>query len=141
MNGGIALFLMFLGAGLAVALFFDLIFRACDIESIKTTITFDSFKSFYQVNPERWKLDDYSVACIKPSYYSYMTHYIWFKFNYIDSIRYRWFKYNIKRNNQSAQATENYNDMINIVKADIAAFEKKNKEETEKMLNEIWRDK
>lgn len=140
-NGGITLLLIYLVGGLGFALLLNLVFRACDIENVKTTISFDSFKSFYQVNPERWELGDYTVACNKPSSYSYITRQIWFKFNYIDSFRYRWFKRNIKRNNQNAQATKNYNDMINIVKADIAAFEKKNKEETERMLNEIWNDR
>jgi len=136
-NGGILLFLMFLVAGLAV----DLIVRSCDIDGVKTTITFNSFKSFYQVNPERWELYQYFVACKKPSGYSYINRKISFKFNYIDSFRYRWFKRNIKRNNQRVEATKNYQDMINIVKSDIVAFEKKNKEETEKMLNEIWNDR
>ena len=132
-------FLMFLGIGLAIFLFFDLIFRACDIENVKTFITFDSFKSFYQVNPERWKLGDYTVACNKTSSYSYITHQIWFKFNYIDSFRYRRFKRTLNRNNQSAQAIKNYNDMIALVKSDIAVFEEKNKKETEEKLNKIWK--
>lgn len=132
--------LIFFATCLGIALIIDLCVRLAEMDGVKASISFDSFKSFYAINPNSWILSTYVVACVE-SKGCFNQRNIWFKFNYIDSIRYRLFRFNLNRNNQNAQATKNYNDMINIVKADIAAFEKKNKEETERMLNEIWNDR
>ena len=104
----------------------------------KDYISFKQFKSFYEINPGRWKLDTCVVGCKKNSYYT--NDYIWFKFHLIDFFRYKAYKRIVIRNKKIHASSERYKQMIELVKSDISDFELRTKKEAEDQLNEIWKN-
>lgn len=85
-------------------------------------IKFKSFLSFYNINPNRWELDDSNVVFIKERYYCVSGH-IFYKFHFIDYYRYiHWHKKLIKQKKLQEEMND-MNEMIRIVKSDIAKLE------------------
>lgn len=89
-------------------------------------IKFNSFVSFYNINPDRWSLNDDSVDFVKEiRYYSY-SNCIYYKFHLIDFYRYKhWHKKLIKQEKLQKEIND-MNEMISIIKTDIAKFEEEN---------------
>ena len=88
-------------------------------------IKFNSFVSFYNINPDRWNLDDDSVDFIKQKHFCY-SNCIHYKFHFIDYYRYKhWHKKLIKQEKLQKEIN-NMNEMIRIVKSDLAKFEEEN---------------
>lgn len=85
-------------------------------------IKFNSFVSFYNINPDRWRLDDDNVDFVKErSYWS--ADCIYYKFHFIDFYRYKhWHKKLIKQKRLQKEMND-MNEMIRIVKSDIAKLE------------------
>ena len=88
-------------------------------------IKFNSFISFYNINPDRWSLNDDRVDFLKEKHFCYYN-YIYHKFHLIDFYRYKhWHKKLIKQEKLQKEIN-NMNEMIRIVKLDLAKFEEEN---------------
>lgn len=98
-------------------------------------IKFKTFIAFYNINPERWELSSVFYNNIKFVTNSY--HYIYYKFNFIDFYRYRhWYKQKKKRDKKQKEL-QNMNDMIRIVKSDIAKLEAESQANMQSAANSI----
>ena len=119
----------------------------------KTKIKFKTFKHFYNINPDRWKLQDGYVICIvgKEPYKEYgwasdfsnyryeratTTRYIDktqdLAFSFIDHIKYQWWLRTREKHKVEKTHTEAMSQVINAVKKDIKNLE----ELAEKQINE-----
>ena len=109
--------------GVCVILFFMWINWLIDQPNNAIYIKFNSFVSFYNINPDRWNLDDGSVNFVKERYCCSSNHYIFYKFHFIDFYRYKhWHKKLIKQKRLQKEMND-MNEMIRIVKSDIAKLE------------------
>ena len=109
--------------GVFVILFFMWINWLIDQPNNAIYIKFNSFVSFYNINPERWNLDDGSVNFVKERYCCSSNHYIFYKFHFIDFYRYKhWHKKLIKQKRLQKEI-HNMNEMIRIINSDIAKLE------------------
>ena len=108
--------------GVCVILLFMLLNWLIDQPDNAIYIKFNSFISFYNINPDRWRLNDDSVDFVKKRIYcSY--DYIYYKFHFIDFYRYKhWHKKLIKQKRLQKEMND-MNEMIRIVKSDIAKLE------------------
>ncbi len=89
--------------------------------TIENRIKFKSFKSFYNINPDRWELCSGYVKCRQGSF-----KYIDFKFNYWDWYKYNHFHREQKKIKKNMESNKKYAKMIELVKLDIANFEAQN---------------
>ena len=86
-------------------------------------IKFNSFVSFYNINPDRWRLCDDNVDFVKERSCCSSNHYIFYKFHFIDFYRYKhWHKKLIKQKRLENEISD-MNEMIRIVTSDIAKLE------------------
>lgn len=99
-------------------------------------IKFNSFVSFYNINPDRWSLNDDSVDFVRERHFCY-SNYIYYKFYLIDFYRYKhWHKKLIKQEKLQKEIN-NMNEMIRIVKSDLTKFEAENQCQIERATNNI----
>lgn len=98
-----------------------------DFSRSGTKLKFKNFKEFYEVNPERWGLNEGNVWC-RPAGDT-------FYFGFIDYIKYVIWKDKIDRGIKSKADNEATARMLKAVKADIKA----SKEAEEKRILEAWR--
>ena len=94
--------------------------NADDIIKIK----FNSFISFYNINPNRWELNDSTVFFrTKQKSYPYSSDYQYtkFKFNLIDTIKYKHWKRQKSKNDKILKDCEEYQKVLEIIKQDIQA--------------------
>ena len=111
----------------ALMLFFVSLFVAwiIDIHFSYPKIKFKTFKKFYLINPNRWKLYSTIVGCLDESKYSYINgHYIELRFNYIDCIKYTIWKSILEYREENIKSTETMLRVIELVKKDIIKSEK-----------------
>ena len=104
-------------------------------------LQFKSFLSFYDLNPDRWRLNWSSVECkvlnhkTKEKWGFEKTEYHSFCFNYIDTKRYeRWLK-NLQNHKQSQSNAKITALMLAAVKEDIASIEALSKQEQSEAIN------
>lgn len=95
--------------------------NADDIIKIK----FNSFISFYNINPDRWELNNATVwfkIKVEDNYPfpAYEKH-IKFKFNLIDTIKYKHWKRQKIKNDIILKNCEEYQKVLEIIKQDIQA--------------------
>lgn len=88
-------------------------------------IKFNSFVSFYNINPDRWYLNDATVwfkIKVEANYpfLAYEKH-IKFKFNLIDTIKYKHWKNQKSKNDKILKDCEEYQKVLEIIKQDIQA--------------------
>ena len=96
-------------------------------------LQFKSFLSFYDLNPDRWRLNWSSVECKVLNHKT--TEYHNFCFNYIDTKRYeRWLK-NLQNHKQSQSNAKQTAIMLAAVKEDIASIEALSKQEQSEAIN------
>lgn len=108
--------------GVCVILFFMWINWLIDQPNNAIYIKFNSFVSFYNINPDRWRLDDDNVDFVKERS-CWSADCIYYKFHFIDFYRYKhWHKKLIKQKRLQNEI-DNMNEMIRIVKSDIAKLE------------------
>ena len=108
--------------GVCVILLFMLLNWLIDQPDNAIYIKFNSFVSFYNINPDRWRLNDDSVDFVKKRSYC-SSDYIYYKFHFIDFYRYKhWHKKLIKQKRLQKEMN-NMNEMIRIIKSDIAKLE------------------
>ena len=90
-------------------------------------IKFNSFISFYNINPDRWELND-STVFFHSSDYQYTK----FKFNLIDTIKYKHWKRQKIKNDIILKNCEEYQKVLGIIKQDIQATQ----QESSRLNNE-----
>ena len=96
-------------------------------------IRFKTFISFYNINPDRWELDDACVLFKKDEWYDCIRY----KFHFIDYYRYRhWYEKIIKQRSLQKEVND-MSEMIRIIKSDIAKFEEENQCQIEKATSNI----
>lgn len=128
--------LMSLIYGVCATLFVMCIKWLIDSPNDAIYIKFNSFISFYNIKPDRWSLGDDSVDFIKEKHFCY-SNYIYYKFHFIDYYRYKhWHKKLIKQEKLKREIN-NMNEMIRIVKSDLAKFEEENQAKMQNAVKNI----
>ena len=89
--------------GIPILLLFYVVSYFAEIDGIKDFISFKQFKSFYEINPNRWELRDCTVECRQSGY---LVRNIRFKFHYIDYLKYARYKRAIDKNKKYASLTK-----------------------------------
>ena len=102
-------------------------------------IKFKSFVSFYNINPNRWDLHDSHIEFRNYTSLRYVHDRYCFRF--IDFYRYKLWKYKKEKYATQVKNNQAYQEMIDILKQDIADYEKRNQKETSEKLNTIWKEK
>lgn len=111
---------------LVSAIFFIMLAKwAIELPRNSQFIKFKSFLSFYNINPDRWSLENDYVEFFKTEYYSYGSA-IRYKFNFIDYYRYLHWHKRQKKREKLKKEMDNINKMIQIIKKDIAKLEEEN---------------
>lgn len=122
--------IIFVGAVLMTFLIVALV--EWDFSRRGTKLKFKNFKEFYEVNPERWGLNEGNVLCRKANYkYDGDAFY----FGFIDYIKYMMWKRKIDRGIKLKEDNAATARMLKAVKADIKA----SKEAEAKQTLEAWR--
>lgn len=103
----------------------------CPPSYVKNKITFKAFKSFYEVKPSRWCLEDTYVV------YHKHTGPAKFKFSLIDTFRYKRFLKNKDEIEERIQINKEYSEMIECVRADIADLEEQSMSEMQTAVASI----
>jgi hypothetical protein len=98
---------------------------------IKNKIPFKSFKSFYGVNPNRWVLESNYVIGVKSS------STIEFKFNLIDTLRYKRFLRNLEKIEERIATNKEYSEMIACIREDIDSLEIQSRSEMNAAVKNI----
>ena len=95
--------------GVCVILLFMLLNWLIDQPDNAIYIKFNSFISFYNINPDRWRLNDDSVDFVKEKFYC-SSDYIYYKFHFIDFYRYKhWHKKLIKQKKLQKEMNDIFN--------------------------------
>lgn len=97
-------------------------------------IKFSSFKKFYAINPDRWKIKDDYVT-----YYNIYSNVEEFHFGYIDYCRYKWWLKGYKKRKSIEKENEIMKRMIETVKQDIEKTEREAKQYQDKAMVYIRR--
>jgi hypothetical protein len=103
-------------------------------------LKFKTFCTFYEVNPDRWRLYEHYVACRMTrdsGRIVYSRTIEDFHFSYIDTWRYYFWQKNIQKRQDSQRKDKITASMLSLVKQDIADFESKSKNEVNKALETI----
>lgn len=80
-------------------------------------IGFKQFVSFYNINPDRWDLQEDVVRCEINNY-----KYIALHFNFFDYCRYKKWRKKINKNNISTKTNEELSKVIEIIRKDITQY-------------------
>ena len=80
-------------------------------------IGFKQFVSFYNINPDRWDLNEDAVRCEIND-----CKYVALHFNLFDYYRYKKWRKRINKNNISAMTNEELSKVIEVVKKDICKY-------------------
>ena len=80
-------------------------------------IEFKQFVSFYNINPDRWDLNEDAVRCEINNY-----KYIALHFNFFDYYRYKKWRKKINKNSISIKNNEDLSTVIEMVKKDISKY-------------------
>ena len=107
-------------------------------EKCGAKLKFKSFKRFYNINPDRWDLDDASVACkCKCNTNSWNVTKEYFYFGIVDHIRYKFWKRNLDKRDKEKAHAQSTARMINSVREDIQKIELLGQQELEQAKKEI----
>ncbi len=82
-------------------------------------IRFASFLKFYDLNPERWSFGFLTVACQTEDNNRLVNRYEHFRFGFLDTVKYVFYKHKLKRELEKDKQAEITKRMINAVKGDI----------------------
>lgn len=100
-----------------------------------TYIKYKTFKSFYNINPERWYTHDDYVTYSLPRKYCNSTVYLYF--NFIDYYRYRYWLYDREHCENKQQHSEKLRMIAESVQKDIQDNEKQCDAGTQDAIKEI----
>ena len=129
--------LIILGGIFAIGIFIYFTEWASECEDIEADLklSYKSFKSFYNMNPDAWKLKPWM-----PTYVMYTGETLIVKFNIIDTVKYNFFSISQEFNKKNRKSRQAYAKLIKSVKHDIAKYENKSKDELDKMIEEIYKN-
>lgn len=129
--------LIILGGIFVTGIFIYFANWASDCEDVEADLklSYKSFKSFYNMNPDAWKLKPWM-----PMYVMYTGETLIVKFNVIDTVKYNFFNISQEFNKKDRASRQAYAKLINSVKHDIANYENKSKTELDKMIEEIYKN-
>lgn len=101
-------------------------------------IKFKTFMSFYNVSPERWKLNDNKVSFVK-AVWGYGEDYICYKFHFLDFYKYKlWHRQLIKQEKIKKEVKEML-EMTRIIREDANKLEEKSRLDMQKAEEDIKR--
>lgn len=120
--------------GVGIFLYFISWASDCEDEEADLRLSYKSFKSFYNMNPDAWKLKPWM-----PTYVMYTGETLVVKFNIIDTVKYNFFCISQEFNKKERASRQAYEKLIKSVKRDIANYENKSKTELDKMIEEIYK--
>lgn len=126
----IIVLIFFLGIVLCVCVLISIITYFEEKNGAK--LKFKAFKSFYNINPDRWDLRDGSVICKDSSYIKY-----YFYFSLIDYIKYKFWRRNLDKREAERKHAESTARMIDAVKQDIKRMDLMSQSELEQAKKEI----
>ena len=95
-------------------------------------LKFKTFKSFYNINPDRWDLYDGSVICKDKDYRKQYFH-----FGLIDYIKYKFWRRNLDKHEKEKEEAESIARMIDTVKEDIRRMDLCAQQELEQAKREM----
>lgn len=104
-------------------------------------IKFKTFKAFYNINPDRWYLEEDSVAFYTSKSYCgwyYPSAMISYRFGFIDYYRYKRFYQLIQYNKLEQDRMKNDKILIEEMKKEIKLYEERCQSEMNKKLQNIW---
>ena len=104
-------------------------------ESKAIPIKFRTFKALYNINPKRWSLYSDYVRWHSPKFPFLSQTY---KFRYFGFLQYLIWKHSQNKRKKDKHIAEQYAQLIQIAKEDIALFEEANKKSVSDSLNAIW---
>ena len=138
MSGKIIVLTVFGGVTLLVALGVLLASWGGDASECAAKIKFSSFKKFYAINPDRWKLFAGRVACKRNSIYGFeYDNDSYLSFGFFDWIRYKHFVKTITRRKTKQSENEAIAKMLACVKQDIEAMDNKAAQYTQQAKRNI----
>lgn len=122
--------------GSAIALFIWFLDSPNHLQYIK----FNNFESLYAINPSRWELHCGYVEFIKEkTHWSLVSNTIMFRFNFTDYYHYQFWKHSLKKQQDQERHCKELQEVISILKSDLAKFEDQNakrmNKEAENILN------
>lgn len=100
------------------------IIPSCPTDHGFAEIEFESFKKFYDINPERWELYDEHVCCATDIKYGMIWNSEKFQFNYLDFQKYKKWLKNKKSRDKEMANMQSTAKMIAAVKQDIEKLER-----------------
>lgn len=119
-----------------VNMIFELFNICIDTPAKYPKLKFSQFKKFYDINPDRWHLEDTYIKC-RLNYGDNE----YFSFGLIDFyFKYKPFLKSFAKAEDKEIEARHYLNMIAAVKKDIADFEERNVKDTSSKINEIWRN-
>lgn len=104
--------------GIPIALIWSIMEWAYHLESSRPWLKFKDFIMLYEADPDKWNLADSVPQCKKNESPHWGWSYIYFKFNYIDFYRYKFWKWNTKRQKNKEYAREQYEAMLKEIDVD-----------------------
>ena len=127
----------FLGIGAAGVVIFIIVDAIPSRHSQK--IKFNDFINLYVINPDRWELFKRYVDFVKPvdGYYTRWKETIMFQFSIIDYYRYQYWRRNLEKQKQKQKECKQLQEVISILKSDLAKFEEQNAKRMNKEAEDI----
>ena len=104
------------------------------VERDDPKIKFDSFKKFYEINPQRWNLMRQGVKCYTDEYRIYGDI---FSFGFWDWLKYIKWKDTLEKHEAEQSNAKLTAKMIAAVKQDIASFESLGQQQQDMAVNNI----
>jgi hypothetical protein len=128
---------MFLGIGAAGVVIFLIGDAIPSRHSHK--IKFNDFINLYVINPDRWELFNRHVDFVKPvdGYYTRWKETIMFQFSIIDYYRYQYWRHNLEKQKRQEKDCKQLQEVISILKSDLAKFEEQNAKRINKEAADI----
>lgn len=113
----------------------------CYAKSTRPKIKFKSFKTFYELNPDRWDLYDDHIACKVIDHNGackgLLTHKELFRFGPIDFLKYKSWMWHQERHENKLNNAEVTARMIASIKYDIETIEQRANKYQNKAANDL----
>ena len=132
----LVLFIVCIIIGAPIMLLCFLISWNCDSYSDANKLAFKDFINFYNVNPDKWELNDGYVIYKKPDrYWFYKTY---FNFGFFDYLRYSSWKRNKDKKETKMKQDKEMIDFLYSVNADIEKLINESNANAEKAVRDIY---
>lgn len=138
--GGLIVSSVFLGIVIIVAIIISISeYYMAGYNDLGPAIKFATFKTFYDINPERWELDSGDVTYKIPrKHMEDCTRRVYLHFDLIGYYQYKYWLKNQSRGKRTREHDKELYMVIESVKKDIKEYEKRHKTEMDETLKDIW---